>query len=82
MPREYTARNGQTRIAPYFEDIPPDEQEDAGWCLACGDVTETEPDTRKDECGCCGERCVYGFAELVLMGLVRSAPDGDVAPAG
>jgi hypothetical protein len=39
-----------------------------GICLACGvDADGCEPDARKYECACCGERQVYGAEELAMM---------------
>ena len=39
-----------------------------GFCLACGNEQEgCEPDARRYECEACGERQVYGAAELVVM---------------
>ncbi|MBT9134404.1 MAG: hypothetical protein DDT38_01135 [Firmicutes bacterium] len=41
-----------------------------GICLACGDdADDCEPDARKYECEACGERMVYGAAELLMTGL-------------
>lgn len=41
-----------------------------GFCLACGQEQEgCEPDARKYECESCGERQVYGAAELLIMGV-------------
>jgi hypothetical protein len=38
-----------------------------GFCLACGnDVEGCEPDMRKGECECCGEKAVYGAEELMM----------------
>lgn len=40
-----------------------------GICLACGeDAFECEPDAEKYECEACGERQVYGAAQLLIMG--------------
>ena len=40
-----------------------------GFCLACGEEQEgCEPDARKYECECCGERKVYGAQEVLMMG--------------
>lgn len=41
-----------------------------GFCLACGNEQEgCEPDARKYKCEACGERQVYGAAELISMGV-------------
>lgn len=38
-----------------------------GFCIACGNEQEgCEPDARKYECEACGEKAVYGAAELLL----------------
>ncbi len=39
-----------------------------GFCVACGqDAEGVEPDARRYECECCGEKQVYGAEELLLM---------------
>jgi hypothetical protein len=39
-----------------------------GFCLSCGSMHDgIEPDARKVECDCCGERQVYGAEEILLM---------------
>lgn len=39
-----------------------------GICIACGEDAEgCEPDARQYECEGCGERAVYGSAELAMM---------------
>lgn len=41
-----------------------------GFCLACGEEAYgVEPDAREYECESCGERKVYGAAELLIMGV-------------
>lgn len=43
-------------------------RENPGFCLACGaDADGCEPDAREYECESCGERKVYGAAEVLLM---------------
>mgnify|MGYP001566155748 CR=1 FL=1 len=38
-----------------------------GFCIACGaEAGGVEPDARRYECECCGERAVYGAEELLL----------------
>ena len=40
-----------------------------GYCLACGAERDgCEPDARNYECESCGERQVFGAAELLMMG--------------
>jgi len=42
-----------------------------GFCLACGNVsTGVEPDARKYTCEKCKAEKVYGFEELIIMGLI------------
>jgi hypothetical protein len=44
--------------------------ENNGLCLGCGEANgPVEPDARKVQCECCGEHLVYGFEELLLMGV-------------
>ena len=39
-----------------------------GFCVACGHEQDgCEPDARKYECEVCGEKAVYGAAELLMM---------------
>lgn len=41
--------------------------EDAGFCLACGDEAYgVEPDARNYECESCGERKVFGAQEILM----------------
>jgi hypothetical protein len=38
-----------------------------GFCMSCGNEQEgCEPDAREYECEACGEKQVYGAAELLL----------------
>jgi hypothetical protein len=42
-----------------------------GFCLACGKIAEgVEPDARKYTCESCNAEKVYGFEELLIMGLI------------
>jgi hypothetical protein len=40
-----------------------------GFCTNCKEITNSnvEPDARRYECECCGERTVYGIEEALLM---------------
>lgn len=39
-----------------------------GFCLACGNEQEgCEPDARRYTCEACGEKKVYGAAEIVMI---------------
>lgn len=43
-----------------------------GKCLACGaDAFNVEPDARKYDCECCGEKMVCGYEECLLMGAIE-----------
>lgn len=43
-----------------------------GFCKACGaEAYGVEPDAREYECEECGERAVYGAAELIAQGWCR-----------
>ena len=43
-----------------------------GFCLGCGSTQGcVEPYARRYECESCEEHLVFGFQELLLMGLVR-----------
>lgn len=42
--------------------------ENPGFCLACGEEAyDVEPDARDYTCEFCGEPCVFGAAEILLM---------------
>ncbi len=42
--------------------------ENPGFCIECGeDADGCEPDARNYECEVCGERKVFGAAEIMLM---------------
>ncbi len=42
--------------------------ENPGFCLACGEeVDGCAPDARNYECECCGEKEVFGAAEVLFM---------------
>jgi hypothetical protein len=43
------------------------ELDNPGFCILCGNEQEgCEPDARKYKCEACGERQVYGAAELLM----------------
>lgn len=42
-----------------------------GFCLACGNEQEAEPDARQHLCLACGKIKVYGLEELLLRGLLH-----------
>ncbi len=42
--------------------------ENPGFCLACGEMVDgCEPDARDYTCECCGEKAVFGAAEVLMM---------------
>lgn len=44
------------------------ELDNPGFCIACGNEQDgCEPDARQYECEACGERKVYGAAELLMV---------------
>lgn len=67
---EYTARNGNVQWKPSIELTMLMNEEQQGFCLACGDIADgVEPDARKYRCEACGAAKVYGAEEIALMGL-------------
>ena len=45
---------------------------DEGFCLGCGSTQlYVEPDARGYSCESCGEQLVFGFQELLIMGLLK-----------
>ena len=47
---------------------------DEGFCLGCGSTQGcVEPDARRYRCESCEEQLVFGFQELLFMGLLRFA---------
>lgn len=68
--KEYKTRSGATQLMPSLEEVREMNENDEGFCLACGETQLAEPDARKGECESCGAHKVYGAAELALMGLV------------
>ena len=47
---------------------------DEGFCLGCGSTQSgVEPDARRYPCEVCGENLVFGFQELLFMGLLKFA---------
>ena len=70
--QSYKAKNGNQQFKPAQEWViaAVENDENAGFCLACGDdCTGVEPDARKYECDACGAHKVYGAEELMIMGL-------------
>lgn len=71
----YRSRSGRMLLCPVIETE--DEMyavngSDEGFCLGCGSTQGgVEPDARRYECEGCGEHLVYGFQELLIMGLLK-----------
>jgi hypothetical protein len=46
------------------------EDQFIGFCIACRQMVDgCEPDARGYRCEACGEPCVYGAEEILIMGL-------------
>lgn len=75
----YRSKAGQMLYAPVMETE--DEMygvncSEDGFCLGCGSTQGgVEPDARRYPCESCGDHLVFGFQELLLMGLLRFAGD-------
>ena len=55
-----------------LEQIQAADDDQAGFCLHCGNMQyNCEPDARLYRCEACGEKQVFGAAELVFMGRVK-----------
>jgi Zn finger protein HypA/HybF involved in hydrogenase expression len=68
--KSYNAKCGKTQYKPSERDLLAAIDNMAGFCLACGQESETvEPDARRYSCAGCGAAKVYGGEELLLMGL-------------
>lgn len=68
--KPYTTKNGIVQIKPSFELLEELDENQQGFCLACGEIQdEVEPDARRYVCDCCDAPKVFGATELALMGL-------------
>jgi predicted RNA-binding Zn-ribbon protein involved in translation (DUF1610 family) len=67
--KEYKAKNGNIQFKPSVEELTEMDEMGEGFCLACGNTQSAEPDAHRYECEACGEKKVYGAAELALMNL-------------
>lgn len=67
--KTYTAKNGNTQYKPSMEEIEAMDDDNEGFCLACGSTQRAEPDARRYQCHACNAHKVYGAQELALMGL-------------
>ena len=69
----YTAKSGKQQFKPSMTEDEYAETREGyeGFCLACGETqAQVEPDGRRYKCEHCGEPKVYGFEELMVMGLL------------
>ena len=72
--RKVTTRKGDIRFVPIVTEDEMFELMDCyeGFCVMCGAVRGCcEPDARQYLCESCGKRGVYGFQELLLMGILQ-----------
>ena len=69
--RPYMTKSGKKQFKPSLEEVMLMEEENEGFCLACGETQSgVESDATKYKCESCGADKVYGAGELALMGLV------------
>jgi hypothetical protein len=67
----YKSKAGRMLFKPTLALVMEMEDDNQGFCLACGEVQDgCEPDAVRYTCECCGENKVYGVIELALVGLV------------
>ena len=65
-------KSGKTYYLPTIELVQELDDDNAGFCIACGEAEYgIEPDAGPCECPNCGEKRLYGAAELALRGLTR-----------
>jgi hypothetical protein len=67
--KQYKSRGGETLWKPSIEEIQEADADGEGFCLACGERSQIEPDAAKAPCPACGANKLYGAAELALIGL-------------
>lgn len=67
--KQYTSKGGETLWKPSAEEATEADADGEGFCLACGEQSQIEPDASKAPCPACGARKLYGAAELILLGL-------------
>ena len=71
MSVQYKSKGGRNLFKPTIEEITEMDDNSEGFCLACAYVQDgCEPDASRYTCDCCGEKMVFGAAELALRGLV------------
>ena len=77
----YRSRSGQMLLCPVVEsegEMYVLTESGEGFCLGCGNTQGcVEPDARKYECEGCGENLVFGFQELLIMGLLKFESERD-----
>ena len=71
----YRTKSGRTLhrpIAEYMDEVHELTESNNGFCLGCGEEQGcVEPDARKYTCESCREELVYGYEELMIMGLLK-----------
>lgn len=65
--KSYKTKSGAIQFKPSFAWC--QDADGEGFCLACGETQDAEPDARRYVCDSCGAPKVYGNEELVLMNL-------------
>jgi len=77
----YRSKSGRMLYCPVIEtedEMYEINETDEGFCLGCGNTQAcVEPDARRYKCESCEEHLVFGFQELLLMGLMRFETDND-----
>ena len=75
--RTHRSKAGEMLYAPVMEtedEMYAVNSSEEGFCLGCGSTQGcVEPDARRDRCESCEEHLVFGFQELLLMGLLMFA---------
>ena len=70
--QEYLTKAGVKQVMPVMTEAEYRAVDNEGFCLACGaEASCVEPDARKYPCEVCDARKVYGYEELLMMGLLR-----------
>ena len=71
----YRSKAGRTLYCPVIEtedEMYAVNESGEGFCLECSSTQAcVEPDARRYLCESCGEHLVFGFQELLLMGLLK-----------
>jgi hypothetical protein len=72
----FTAKSGVQRFRPVMseEEYMGAQEDYGGFCVACGkEAYGVEPDARRYVCESCDQPFVYGYEELLTMGLLKLA---------